>query len=326
MEPTEKEKIDPLKLYFSKDYYRDISEGPNDFPTLLLLDASSLCNYTCIMCKRGMYVPEREETGLGNGHMSLSLVKKLVEECRDEKSFLGFHFAELGEPLMNPDIVEMVAAVNNAGMKTQIVTNGYFLNDKMIKSLIEAGLTKIKISFQGATEEKYRFWRNNDYYPQIVQNVHRVVELRDEMKSDLFVQVGTSSCDDTMEELENYVAYWEKVVDHVYWNYTGLLHIQDDSRISDLNVLRKAERRIERCKEPFVRMAVLWDGRVTPCPSDESTFVGDLNKQTIREVWQSKEINKVRKRIIEHGNVLEKCQYCIQQPKKTLDYTYRYDD
>ncbi len=326
MEIAGNKKIDPLKLYYTKEYYKDISAHEViGFPKILLLQASSYCNFTCIMCRRRNHLPEREKTGLGEGNMSLRLVEKLVDECRGEKGFLGFHFAEYGEPLMNPEMMSIISSISKAGLNSQIVTNGYYLDDEMCRSLIEAGLSKIKISFQGATPEKYRFWRNNDHYDHVVRNVLNLVRIRDESRSRLFVQVGTSSCDDTEEDLYKFIEFWKDIVDHVYWNYTALLHIKDNSVIDSLKILRQAPKKTERCNDPFLRMTIVWNGMVTQCVSDEENFIGNLNKQTIKDIWNSREMNKNRKVILEKGNCLTHCEYCTSQPEETRSYTYRYE-
>jgi|TARA_B100002003_G_C14074869_1_gene517086 MoaA/NifB/PqqE/SkfB family radical SAM enzyme len=320
----EDDNIDPLKLYYAKEYYDGLLESEIGFPKILLLQASSLCNFSCIMCYRTLHVPERKIFGIQEGNMSLKLIKKLVRECQGEKDFLGFHLAEYGEPLMNPEITEIISCIHKAGLTSQIVTNGFYLDDKMIKGLINAGLSKIKISFQGATPKRYKFWRNNNYYEKVVSNVKNLVKARDAKKSDLYIQVGTSSCDDTEEELEKFVNYWKDLVDHVYWNYTILLHLKDKELFNKINVLRQAPKKEDKCNDPFLRMTVLWNGKVTQCVNDEGHFIGDLNKQTIYEVWHSTKMNANRKIILENGNILPNCDTCAAQPKETLQYNYRY--
>jgi len=328
MVETKQIKKDPVKLYYTKEYYNEfdnIDKTP-DFPTLILLEATSHCNMDCLMCLRRVHVQEREKTGLGEGHMSLELIKKIVAECKDEKGLLGLHFAEYGEPLMNPEMVDIVSCIKSAGLKSQIVTNALLLDEKMARRLIEAGLTKVKVSLQGATSEKYEFWRNNKLYNRIEDNILNLVKIRDAMKSDLFIQVGTSSCDDTEEELEAFIKYWKDKVDHVYWNYTALSHIKDDPILKTINILREAPKKTENCKELFLRMTVAWNGQVTQCPRDEENFVGDLNKQTVREVWHSEKMVNNRRLVLEKGNCLPHCDYCVCQPKETLPYNYRYEE
>ncbi len=318
-------KIDPIKLYYTKEYYAPLSMNVIDFPKMLVLQGSSFCNFNCIMCQRNVKVKKREKTKLGNGYMSVQLIKKIVDECKNIKDFLGLQFALYGEPLLNPDIVKIIEVIKKGGVKVQIVTNGSMLEEEMIRKLINAGLDKIKISFQGASPEKYKLWRDKDYYSKLVSIVHNVVRIRDKMKSDLFVQVGTSSADDTIEELKDFISYWKKIVDHVYWNYTCLLHLQDDPVINNLKILRQAPKNTKKCWELFKRMAVMWNGKVVRCVNDEEHFIGDLNTQSIREIWNGEIMNKYRSTILAKGNILEGCEYCTTQPDETKNYKYRYN-
>ncbi len=320
------EQIDPVNVYMTKEYHKSIHQQISDFPTMLILQGSSYCNLTCLMCKRRVVVDKREKTGLGNGYISLELIEHIASQCSREEKFLGFQFALYGEPLMNPKIVPIIECIKSYDLKVQIVTNGSYLDRQMAESLMDAGLDKIKISFQGTTPEKYAFWRNTDQYEKVVENIHRLVKIKREKNSSLFIQVGTSSSDDTLEELEKFIAYWDKVVNHVYWNYTVLSHVEDDIEIAKRPMLRRAPRRIEKCIEPFKRMAVMWNGKVTQCVSDEEHFVGDLNEHTIRKVWNGDKMKNNRETIITYGNVISKtCEICCVQPPDSKKYDHRYD-
>ena len=65
-------------------------------------------------------------------------------------------------------------------------------------------------------------------------------------------------------------------------------------------------------------MTVYDDGRVFPCCSDydDGLQIGDLNNQTVEEVWNSKELNDIRKKHFD-GKFYEldacaKCDYALQ--------------
>lgn len=51
-----------------------------------------------------------------------------------------------GEPLLNPDIVDVVAAVRDAGMIPVMNSNGYLLKRKLVRALGDAGLHTLQIS------------------------------------------------------------------------------------------------------------------------------------------------------------------------------------
>ncbi len=147
--------IDPLLLYSTKEY-REIHKFPTiPFPKMLVMQASSFCNFTCLQCPRQTKVARRYVTKLGQGYLEPTLVTKLADEFKIEPSFIGVLFALYGEPLMNKNIVEFVRIIKEAGKRVQITTNGFFLDDNMICQLLGAGLDKIKISFQGTTKNEY---------------------------------------------------------------------------------------------------------------------------------------------------------------------------
>ena len=57
----------------------------------------------------------------------------------------------MGEPLLHPHIVDMVAAASQLGADTELITNGLLLDEEKAISLIEAGLGRLIVSVDGAT-------------------------------------------------------------------------------------------------------------------------------------------------------------------------------
>jgi pyrroloquinoline quinone biosynthesis protein E len=65
---------------------------------------------------------------------------------------LHAHFTG-GEPLARTDLVELIAAARAAGLYTNLITSGIGLNEQRLKTLVDAGLDHIQISFQDSREE-----------------------------------------------------------------------------------------------------------------------------------------------------------------------------
>ena len=67
------------------------------------------------------------------------------------------------------------------------------------------------------------------------------------------------------------------------------------------------------CPQPFTRISIIEDGRVSPCCTDSNLdlIVGDLKKQSLLEIWESKEMQNVRK-LHSDGKYhkLEACRNC----------------
>ncbi len=310
--------IDPLLLYSTKEY-REIHKFPTiPFPKMLVMQASSFCNFTCLQCPRQTKVARRYVTKLGQGYLEPTLVTKLADEFKIEPSFIGVLFALYGEPLMNKNIVEFVRIIKEAGKRVQITTNGFFLDDNMICQLLGAGLDKIKISFQGTTKNEYAFWRNNPYYDKIVGNVLKLINEREKSGRNIFIQVGTSIANDTDDEVHAFMEFWSNKVDHVYYDFTGMLHIQDFEYIKGKTFKHQAVRRTEPCFDIFTRMSVLYNGTVPLCVDDEEHERGNLYKNSIKEIWLSENFEKDRQMILKEGNVLPQCKYCYTSPRKPI--------
>jgi MoaA/NifB/PqqE/SkfB family radical SAM enzyme len=67
------------------------------------------------------------------------------------------HLAGFGEPLLHPEIAEMVGYARDRGIaeKICIITNGYCLTPELSDRLISAGLGELRVSLQGLDAEAY---------------------------------------------------------------------------------------------------------------------------------------------------------------------------
>jgi hypothetical protein len=59
-----------------------------------------------------------------------------------------------GEPLLHPDILEIVRRIRQRGCLAQILTNGYFLTPKLIRKLNQAGLDRLQISIDNLAPDE----------------------------------------------------------------------------------------------------------------------------------------------------------------------------
>ena len=87
-----------------------------------------------------------------DGFMELATYKKIVKECGDNGLFT-LKFSMRGEPLLHPDIVEMVEYAKECGIKeVWINTNGGPLTEGLCRGLLRAGVDWLTVSFDGLGE------------------------------------------------------------------------------------------------------------------------------------------------------------------------------
>src|SRR5262245_21569468 len=58
-----------------------------------------------------------------------------------------------GEPLLHPDVVELIRHIRRRGSMAQLITNGYLLTPALIKDLNRAGLDHLQISIDNVTPD-----------------------------------------------------------------------------------------------------------------------------------------------------------------------------
>src|SRR5262245_29868778 len=107
-------------------------------PLTLAIESTAKCNLFCPMCPReNIYFPPRD--------MELSLFRKIIDEGKDYLEFAVPY--GVGEPLLNPEIYDMIAYCKSQGVPSGISTNATLLNEETSRRLIESGLDYIILAF-----------------------------------------------------------------------------------------------------------------------------------------------------------------------------------
>jgi len=118
------EKIYPDK----KNLYR-LPYSMNDNP-IGWIEATDICNIKCKGCYRLI---------IGEGHKPVEQIKEEILFLKKWRNCDNITLAG-GEPVLHPGILEIVSFIRDLKMKSVILTNGYALNDQMLKEFKEAGL------------------------------------------------------------------------------------------------------------------------------------------------------------------------------------------
>jgi len=63
------------------------------------------------------------------------------------------HHDQRGEPLMHPDLDDVIRHIRRRGMIAGLITNGFYLNKERIERLNEAGLEHVQISIDNVAPD-----------------------------------------------------------------------------------------------------------------------------------------------------------------------------
>ncbi len=113
-----------------------------DHPVLAHIIPMRRCNLSCAYCNEydAVSKPVPEET-------MLSRVDRLAELGTTVITISG------GEPLLHPDLDEIIAHIRRRGVIAGLITNGYLLTAERIRRLNRAGLDHLQISIDNVTPD-----------------------------------------------------------------------------------------------------------------------------------------------------------------------------
>jgi len=239
--------------------------------------------------------------------MNFDLYKKFVDGLSlfpDKIKML--RFVGIGEPLLHPDIVEMIkyTAVKVVADKIEILTNGFLLTPEISDALISAGLNRLVISLQGTSKEKY--WevsRVKIDFGSFVRNIKYFYEHKG--KAHLYLKIVDSALDgkedekrfyDTFGDICDNIAIEHIVPIHEGINYETVLKGKEISLTQfGLPVLE-----LKICPQPFFHMQLNPDGKIVPCYSwDYPEIMGNANNQSAYEIWNGESFKRFRRKMLD---------------------------
>jgi len=113
-------------------------------PLALIAEVTHRCPLHCVYCSNPMQLAGTQS------ELSTAEWTSVLQQA-GKLGMLHAHFTG-GEPLARTDLIELIAAARAAGLYTNLITSGIGLNEQRLKSLVDAGLDHIQISFQDSRE------------------------------------------------------------------------------------------------------------------------------------------------------------------------------
>lgn len=273
------------------------------------------CNLYCEMCP--------QSTGRGSNwtrKMPLTMFENILDQIPGKPVI---QLEGSGEATLAKDLHMYVRACTDRGMKSFMFTNGMLFD--RIQRAIDNGLSMVRFSINGHTEESYTKTMAGGDYNLVLKNLEKTVD--HVYKSGANTQVSTYHLIiegyDADDQIRNYIDLVEKFG---IYGYIWRMHNWSGNR----NDLKSRKGQIRSCGRPFapeltVRAGGL-DGRqaaVTPCcqtmgpPNEDKSVLGHLDTQTLEEVWNGDlyEDLRERHRTGDWPDYCKNCDFLIDDPE-----------
>ena len=292
-----------MKMYLA---YRKGVLHPSYPPIRLWIEPTNRCNLRCVMC------PNSSDKIKKRGFMEMSLFENIIDQVRGVVYDANLHHT--GESLLHPELPEMVRMAKRAGIYTRLHTNATLLDEEKSRALIHAGLDLISFSFDGYDAKTYESIRRGADFEKTLANIKRFLEIKKRERSEtpytIFEVINFSQ--GTKEQIDAFKAPLlelglNRFVVKEPHNWSGEYAVDgEESMIGNPDFFVP-------CTFPWYALVIFYDGTVYPCPQDffGKLRVGDLNSQTLDEVWHGEPLVDLRRRMKErdyHG--IDPCEQC----------------
>ncbi len=305
--------------YITRLIKRPIQWG---LPVSISFEPTTSCNLKCPECPSGLRQFTRPR-----GMLKKEFFTKTIDEISKDILYLIFYFQ--GEPYLNKNFLEMVSYASSKGLYTATSTNGHFLSDEMAKKTVESGLDRLIISLDGTTQEVYEQYRREGNIEKVIQGARNIVKWKKELKSKtpfvFFQFLVVKPNEHQVEEVKKLAK--EVGVDEVRFKTAQVYDYENDpnqlipenEKFSRYKKDKKgkyiARNKLQNhCSKLWEANVITWDGKIVPCCFDKDAKhqLGDLQKQSFKEIWQNENYKKFRKDITKSRKNIDICANCSE--------------
>lgn len=170
-------------------------------PRSVQFEVTTRCNLRCGYCTH-RHLPTKADASTESWR---SILDRVDVAHLDNVDFTG-----LGEPVLHPELPDMVAEIHARGTPTdvRVVTNGTALSPSRFRPLCEAGITSIAFSIDSLDPDRFARSRGGARLAKVLRNLEALVDYRKTAGlHDVRIKIKAVLIDDPYEEAEQLLAY-----------------------------------------------------------------------------------------------------------------------
>lgn len=290
------------------------------FPFFIQIEPTNYCNLKCPRCPAG---------GLGfnrsRRHMKLEEFKSVIDDMEDYLLFIVLW--DWGEPLLNPDLPEMIRYASKRDIKTVVSTNcncDAFQDEGYMERLLRSGLTTLIAAVDSIRQDNYEKYRVKGDLSKSLEGIRRVVSLKKKMGAGPSITVRMVLMKQNERELRDLRRLARRLgADRFSAKTVNPWYESEDEHIVPANPRYQRYQYIKgtlnRIRVPFDCRVVLRqctihsNGNVVPCCwhyNDDLNAGNVFTGGGLRELWNGPSYRNLRRRIWLEKDSLAVCSTC----------------
>lgn len=251
--------------------------------------------------------------------MSLTKYKKIIDNIKDYAHIVYVYNSN--EPLLHPDIAEMIKYAADNHMHAMISTNASLLTKEKTEALLKSGLGEIRFALDSLKKEPFERFRAGGNFEEVKANMEYFMKRKQELgvkRPIVTLQFILNKLNqDEIPAIKAYAKKWQ--IDKLYiksfimseYAYSReqveelAEEFYPDKDICDEAVVYKKDeqglkpKHVEKkCREVNRIFTVLADGRAVMCCFDlyGDYVYGDMDKVSLRELWRDPKVRELRQK------------------------------
>ena len=279
-----------------------ITKKLSDYPPLLQIEPSSICNFRCVFC----FETDKSFTNKKAGHMGtmkFEVFKEIIDEINGKIQFVTL--ASRGEPFVSKEINRMLEYTSGKFLNLKINTNASLLNEEKIHAILSSNVKTMVFSADAADSNLYKKLRVNGSLEKTISNIKLFKNIKEKHYSSNKIITRVSGVKFSKEQnFESMNKLWGELVDQVaFVDYNPW----ENSYEKQSNGLQTP------CSDLWRRMFIWWDGKANPCDVDYKSIlsIGNIKNSSVKGLWNSEAYNQLRKKHLSKGRQsLKPCNSC----------------
>jgi radical SAM protein with 4Fe4S-binding SPASM domain len=165
-----------FNFYLNHFEYKRSVVKLKSLPPQVIIDITNICNLKCPLCPTGLGLIDRSK-----GRMSFELYEDLLDQLKTKTQVI--HLYNWGEPLLLKDFPRYCEIARHKGFVVSTSSNlSMKLDQQQVIDIINSGLDRLIVSFDGLTERTYNMYRLGGDYKRLLENLELFIQTKKSLR------------------------------------------------------------------------------------------------------------------------------------------------
>lgn len=252
----------------------------------IYIEITNICNLSCSFCPKN----KREKR-----FMKVSEFEVILEKIKDYTKYINLYV--MGEPLMHPNLKDILDCAHEHGFQVNLTTNGRLLEGQFETIFESKAIRQVNISlhsFEKLEEQK------------------KIVDLIDKMNKDQYISLRLWTSNENKEIIHYIEATYQIKVEKQNQKIKENLYLNQDMTFEWPTMDRDIISEVGTCYGLRDHIGILVDGTVIPCCLDYEAYnkLGNIFEEDLDSILQKEKSVAMKKGFEEGKLVNELCKRC----------------